>query len=469
MNKKLICAILCMITMFIFTACGDAENHKEEADQVGKETTTWNGGDSLITGKTKQLTEPPAAWKISEETKLKSEKIEYDPKTDGDWRTAGEARCEAENGNLYQLIYKMDPPGALGAYLYCYDTKNHSYRILCNRPECLHDSEACDAFLAEETFGLEYYNGKIYTVLIERDDDVRDETETFSSITYANLYAIDPDGTGRVKVQSLKVIERKNADCNISSITIGFMIHHGYVYYIHNLGEETEKEDYYRNGKNCIFRVPLGGSEAEAECIYVLPKIQDAENVFDQDYVILKPFGRYIYFAESKFEPGESEGHLTFSLNRIDTENQQVERIRLEKVPNPEDFYVTEEGIYYNSNDMGYSDGKIRLYHPEDGTEEIVADYGALSEARPISCSYDGTCWYAQFDKEQEEFVTDFIVLDSDFKKIGELDFGVHLLMSTSARYQMVLFTEDDKLYGWLDKADIAKGDLTVHRAEQTE
>ena len=69
-SKKLICAVLLMISVFSFTACGDA---KEETGPDGTETTTWNSGDSLITGETKQLTEPPAAWKISEETKLKSE------------------------------------------------------------------------------------------------------------------------------------------------------------------------------------------------------------------------------------------------------------------------------------------------------------------------------------------------------------------------------------------------------------
>ena len=41
--------------------------------------------------------------------------------------------------------------------------------------------------------------------------------------------------------------------------------------------------------------------------------------------------------------------------------------------------------------------------------------------------------------------------------------------MFVDAEYNLVLFDDDDKLYGWLDKADIAKGDLTVHRAEQTE
>ena len=76
MNKKLICAILCMFTMFIFTACGDVENHNQETGQDGKETTTWNSRDSLVTGETKQMTAPPAAWEVSEETKLKSEKIE---------------------------------------------------------------------------------------------------------------------------------------------------------------------------------------------------------------------------------------------------------------------------------------------------------------------------------------------------------------------------------------------------------
>ena len=445
-----LCLLFCCMGA---AACSDTDTENQKAGQNGTETTTWNNGDSLITGDNKQLTEPPAAWKISEATKLKSEKIEYDPKTDGDWRTAGDTRCEAENGNIYQVLYRT--PKAL-PFLACYDAKSHGFRILCNRPECYHVNEDCDAFLAEEVFGLEYYNGKIYTVLIERDNRYEDESEGgFSSTTYASLYAINPDGTGRKRIQILKAVEKTKDIYNVSHINIAFVIHRGYVYYTHNLGHPLEREDYYRNGKNCIFRVPLGGSEADAECIYVLPEMRYEEYLFDQEISMI-PYGSYVYFAEEK------SNTVGYSLGRIDTVNKRVEKIRLEKV-SAIDFYVTEEGIYYNNAEM---DGKLRLHHLEDGTEEIVADQATLSDYAPLGFLYDSVCWYAFFDKGQEKFVTDIIVLDSDFKKIGELDFGVHLLMPISAKHQMVLFTEDDKLYGWLDKADIAKGDLTVHRAE---
>ena len=464
MNKKLICAILCMFTMFIFTACGDVENHNQETGQDGKETTTWNSGDSLITGETKQMTAPPAAWEVSEETKLKSEKIEYNPKTDGDWRTSELMYCEGEDGNIYQPIYRTQE---LLPFLACYDAKSHGFRIMCSRPECYHMDEDCDAYLAEQVFGMEYYNGKIYTVMIERDNsDYFEETEdevTFSSVTYADLYAIDPGKNSREKVQSLKIIERKNAHNNISGFRFSFTIHRGYVYYEHSMGEEPEREDYYRNGKNCIFRVPLGGTEADAECIYVLPKNQSSEgSVYDQD-IVMKPYGSYVYFIEYLRNP---DGVRSTALRRIDTVNKRVERIPLAESPDYF-YYAAEEGIYYSHiTEDGSLDGKLRLHRLEDGTEEIVMDYGALAESEALGCYFDGTCWYAQFNKGQDEFVTDFIVLDSNFKKIGELDFGAHLLMPISAKHQMVLFTEDDKLYGWLNKADIAKGDLTVHRAE---
>ena len=460
-----LCLLFCCMGA---AACSDTDTENQKAGQDGTGTTTWNSGDSLVTGDNKQLTEPPAAWKISEETKLKSEKIEYDPKTDGNWRMASEWCCETEDGNLYQI--EADSLGN-GKYLYCYDAKSHGYRKVCNRPECYHTNEDCDAFLAEEAFGMEYYNGKLYTIPIERDDRDWQEIEgksVFSSTTYANLYAIDPNGTGRVKVQSLKVIERKNADCNITGININFTIHKGYVYYRHNLGEATEMEDYYKNGKNCIFRVPLGGSEAEAECIYVMPKLQHINGlheIFNQEDTFIRPYGNYIYFLEEKINPENQEGALIYALNRIDIINKQVEKIQLEK-PLELEFYVTEEGIYYYSSKL---DGKLRLHHLEDGTEEIIVNQTDLSKYRPLGFNYDGMCWYAFFDKGQEEFVTDIVVLDSDYKKIGELDFGVHLYMFLDAKYNLALFTEDNKLYGWLDKADIAKGDLTVHRAEQTE
>ena len=460
MNKKKVYIILVFaFCLFFIPACSDANNRSK----VTETSTTWNNEDSLITGETKQLTEPPAAWEVSEATKLKSEKIEYDPKTDGNWRMAGAQGCETENGNIYQIgnggKNANGQDGLYGRYLYCYNVKSHAYRIMCNRPECYHINEDCDAFLAEEAFGLEYYNGKIYTVLIERDNRYKDGSEEgFSSTTYASLYAINPDGTGKKRIQILKAVEKKKDIYNVSQISIAFVIHRGYVYYTHNLGHPLEREDYYRNGKNCIFRVPLGGSEADAECIYVLPEMRYEEYLLDQEISMI-PYGSYVYFAEEK------SNTVGYSLGRIDTVNKRVEKIRLEKA-SAIDFYVTEEGIYYNNAEM---DGKLRLHHLGDGTEEIVADQATLSDYAPLGFLYDSVCWYAFFDKEQEKFVTDIIVLDSEFKKIGKLDFGVHLLMFVDAEYNLVLFDDDDKLYGWLDKADIAKGDLTVHRAEQTE
>ena len=62
MRKQKMWLVLCLLFCCMgAAACSDTDTENQKAGQDGTGTTTWNSGDSLVTGDNKQLTEPPAA------------------------------------------------------------------------------------------------------------------------------------------------------------------------------------------------------------------------------------------------------------------------------------------------------------------------------------------------------------------------------------------------------------------------
>ncbi|MBQ7063963.1 MAG: hypothetical protein IJM90_03635 [Firmicutes bacterium] len=85
----------------------------------------------------------------------------------------------------------------------------HISGFLCNKPECTHDSDQCNAYLGFCLKGIHVYDGFIYWIKIDRGP---------------SLWRMKLDGSEHEKVLSL--------DIDISSISnYSFGIHRGFLYY----------------------------------------------------------------------------------------------------------------------------------------------------------------------------------------------------------------------------------------------
>lgn len=142
------------------------------------------------------------------------------------------------NGNYGKYISCETDKGyyfLLSNYI-CYTEKsNMNTTILCNKPECKHNTTDCNAYL-DGANTLTYYNGNIYY-------DFFDDSE---GVYY--LYKMNTDGTDRTKVQSIC------NDSGSSLYTPKYIIDNGIVYI--KINELSQTATATENIK--IYAAPVG-------------------------------------------------------------------------------------------------------------------------------------------------------------------------------------------------------------------
>ncbi len=146
-----ILAVLTILSLSVFTGCAD--NSKSVDDTSLPDTTQTADTDISGTGFQKNMNNGNYGKYIS---------------------------CETDEGYYFLLSNYI-----------CYTEKsNMNTTILCNKPECKHNTSDCNAYLDGAT-SLTYYNRNIYY-------DVFDDSK---GVYY--LYKMNTDGTDRKKVQSI--------------------------------------------------------------------------------------------------------------------------------------------------------------------------------------------------------------------------------------------------------------------------
>ena len=118
-----------------------------------------------------------------------------------------------------------------------FDIATKSYIPLCNKPNCQHDSEECNAFfnnysiVGDVTYisnYIQYYDGYVYVIAVDEKSG------------YVYLYQISPDGSSSKEYMTLYKADLSSVNGEVDFHSPNVCIHRGYVYFIDN-GESAPK------------------------------------------------------------------------------------------------------------------------------------------------------------------------------------------------------------------------------------
>lgn len=272
--KKNVNLVIIILVSFILTGCISSET-----DSLNETKSTHSLADDGI----ENISAPKGCEVVSdmEKFKLVTEDQSYNSKTDTNTSSARYAVA-----NMGDIVYI-----GMQEYLGYIDKKTGNVSLVCSKPDCEHNTTACNAVFFPSLTGLQYYNGELYTVNAEQ---------------YC-LVKLSTDGTEREKV--LELLPDKEG---LGSMYIEWFIHRGYIYYAYRLLGGSDEDTYYLNNSNCLYRKALDG-KSEAECIMALPVKSYLENL--KWYGI----GSYIYIVTpDNIEDGGR-------LYRYNTESRQLE------------------------------------------------------------------------------------------------------------------------------------------------
>ncbi|MDY6352660.1 MAG: hypothetical protein SPL57_06425 [Lachnospiraceae bacterium] len=230
---------------------------------------------------------------------------------------------EDEDGNLYYLA---------GSYIYKYDIKNKKNAPLCNKANCLHDTEKDPARYKECNAFFPYRN-----------------TESFSGIAYENgyIYLVDPGFYGNGNNTRIIRISKDGSEREIlhtfSSQYMNFILHRGYFYY------EDEQYDKNNHQHLCIKRYPLE-KRGKEETIWTFPAGENGYGIQD-----IKAYGNHLYFnASGDLNNGKEYYSKYFSYN---IQDQKMTEIKPVAYKNSIIFNL----MFFNGKVLYYSQNEDRL------------------------------------------------------------------------------------------------------------
>lgn len=261
---------------------------------------------------------------------------------------------------------------------------------LCNRADCSHNDENCNAHYnthysitndeSDVVFKLNYlqfYDGYLYTLAYDMSG-------------YVYLYKISEDGSTREKCMKLYKQEASVSD----GIKIGEVcIHRGYVYYVHAF-EDNPK----------LRRMRLGGGEEEI--IFELKG--ERGNLYR-----IRPYGDFVFFQAGNF----TDETCTDINSGIFAFNVNDGKLQLVKENGVATYFVEKDILYYQTA------GVISRYDLVTGEKEVLFE-DDLNADFSVDDRYiyhiNGNCLDI-YDLSMEKM---FSVENSPEQRIFSYDFG---------------------------------------------
>ncbi len=220
------------------------------------------------------------------------------------------AFAKADNG--YYFLNSMK--------LYFFDTATKEAYIVCNKPNCEHNSNDCTAFFSifnHYPFQLSYFNNALYVLGWEEEG---------SNIRHNYIYEVSLDNYKRNKVAYLF------DGTNTSSVS--FIIHRGYVYYLKGYAAQLKETTAY------LYRTKLGNTsqKAEAEIIYEFSGIgAEISNI--------KASGNNLIVLNSSYSDTDGNGYKT-SYTLIDIHSLNARELVGDEAYS---LFVDENYAYYGN------------------------------------------------------------------------------------------------------------------------
>lgn len=366
---KYVLALLCIL---LLTACTQNDgNIKNDVDKtqsgnqknksVSEKGTVQSLENSNLTDSKHPITE------MSESTlDLSVYGLDYEFTVDAQPEYKWTSIARAENG--YYLWGSEEREN----YLMYFDIATESYIPLCNKPNCRHDSEECNAFfnnysiVGDVTYisdYIQYYDGYVYVIAVDEKSG------------YVYLYQISPDGSSSKEYMTLYKADLSSVNGEVDFHHPYVCIHRGYVYFTDH-GESAPK----------IRRIELGKKDVE-----IVFENKDTRPSLYR----MEAYGDYLFFQSGNFVDDdciEIEAGI-FALNINTT---QVQLIKKGAVA---DYTISDNCLYYATT------SGINCYSLKDKTDKTVVENGlSLNEVvvhgKYIYCYNDASYTLSQYDLE---------------------------------------------------------------------
>ncbi|MBQ7344911.1 MAG: hypothetical protein IJW45_02480 [Oscillospiraceae bacterium] len=312
-------------------------------------------------------------------------------------------------------------------YIWYVDNGTDTLVKLCGRPDCVHDSSDCNAYVYEGTL-LSYYEGHLYAVSGSNSDEE------------CKLLRMDPDGSNRVTALDLLSFAKENGGewVTCEMITEGYLLFHTGIY---------EKEV---NGTTQTLR--------PKELEYYLYKLDGSKGapVIQKTSGALYNCGDVVLGLSLETRNGGEYG----SLWKIDLEADTA--TYLTDHPGEPGCFGEEEGYYFR-------DGAICRLTYETQEEQIMVDTGLQGDYFLFTFPDMMVVASRGFELTDNHFYIynwDFQLVDTIEIDCEEYEFyyGLqHMLIAETAE-RLIL---SDGLLGfpryYIDKSDLGKGNVEIH------
>lgn len=314
--------ILLLFCIFLLAGC--SKESSTSSQNTGKTTepdSTYNTGsgteNNTDTAKPSIVNDSHLVSGMKEEKLDLSEyKLEYNVPIDSQQEYLWTSVTKAENG-----YYTWEE--GRGRLMY-FDIASKSYIPLCNKPNCAHNGESCNAFFSANGEGeigyirgyIQYYNGYVYIAGYDKKG-------------YVYLYKVSPDGSTCEKYMTLYKADLSSTKAegeNVKEFTEPkLFIHRGYIYFI--TGKESKPK---------LRRIKLG--EDDTEVVF--------ENAGSRPSLYrMKAYGDYLFFQSGNFI---DDGYIDIDAG-IFALNINTAKVQMVKKDAISDYSISDNKLYYTT------------------------------------------------------------------------------------------------------------------------
>lgn len=332
------------------------------------------------------------------------------------------ARCDSG-------YYYLNKCSASTKNIMFYDDKSGESIVLCNKPQCVHNSEECMAYISGSEFKskLYYYNSCIYMLS-----------------TKGNLVQISADGTQRTDLGSICVMSDQD------SVSVCFNDRYAYV-------SQEISGDIEGNVTARLYRFNL--DTGSSDVIY-------EENGYGIGINSLKTYGSDTFFLKTSVSKDDKglyslEGKGIFRITGEDTE------CLLDKNVYSYCIDADNNKLYYS----GLGDGTIYEYDLGSGKSESI--YKSDNDTGYFYITFDGNyIWMDDegykgmamyFNKQSSSLDYTIYQLGLDGKLIAKRTIPdekkIFSIMHGDSR-KMFMFSSVNNRIVYIDKSNIEKGDI---------
>lgn len=310
-------------------------------------------------------------------------------------------------------------------HVYFTDGQTLESTPLCFKPNCLHDSDTCNAFIGT-SYCIAYNDGYIY---YNQSGGVEHD------LIGEQFYRMKSDGSEKEKLWYFEY--------NI----MDWVVHKGYLYctcntYGNALDLNSNLVDAY------VYRVKLSDTKAEPEIVYFAEEVHQDSSVSG-----IVAFGEYIYFNVTGYSREDSSQYirkyLRMNLSTLETNEMELEDGRWMKYPN-----LLGDNLVFQT--ARKEDGNIDYYKTDYNGENPEL---FMTVSRNERLFTDGTYVYVdnQMDLyEGNEVKRYFKVYNSALELIDTVTFN----FENSGRQDFLCL--DDKVFLFIEKTDLGGIKITA-------